>query len=217
MSTDKIYSSTDVDTDKVLSQTFKLTGLALVFSTLVGYISNLMGLTSILSGSWVTIGLFVISLCVMFYVFKNSEGAKGIIGVFLFAGIFGLLLSPIVNFYLSSNPGAVISALATTGIVTLLASLTGSSKKANYSGLGRYLFFGLIALIVSSVINIFISNSLFDLMLSVIGSIIFTLYIIYDVNNIVRGKENNYVRAALSMYLNIVNLFINLLGLFGRD
>jgi modulator of FtsH protease len=203
--------STDVKS--TLSNTFKLTSMALLFSAAVGFISNMLGLTALFSNMWVALGLFVVAIVTMYYVMRNADSTKGIVGVFAFAGIYGLLLDPAVSMALTVNPGAVVNALLSTAAITFIMSEIAKRTDKDLSSIGKYLMVALLAVIVASVINIFLGSSMVSLMISAAATVIFSLFILYDVNQIVKGGETNYVRAALGMYLNIIGLFIHLLNI----
>jgi FtsH-binding integral membrane protein len=79
--------------------------------------------------------------------------------------------------------------------------------------MGKFLFIGLILLIVASFANMFFAIPALSLTISAIAVMIFSAYILYDVSRIVHGGETNYVMATLSLYMDIYNLFINLLSL----
>jgi FtsH-binding integral membrane protein len=79
--------------------------------------------------------------------------------------------------------------------------------------MGKFLFIGLILLIVASLANLFFQIPALSLTISAIAVMIFSAYILYDVSRIVHGGETNYVMATLSLYLDIYNLFIHLLNL----
>lgn len=79
--------------------------------------------------------------------------------------------------------------------------------------MGKFLFIGLVLLIVASLANLFFQIPALSLTISAIAVMIFSAYILYDVSQIVHGGETNYVMATLSLYLNIYNLFIHLLNL----
>ena len=79
--------------------------------------------------------------------------------------------------------------------------------------MGKFLFIGLIMLLVASIANIFFAMPAMSLTISAIAVMLFSAYILYDVSNIVNGGETNYVVATLQIYLDIYNLFVNLLNL----
>lgn len=79
--------------------------------------------------------------------------------------------------------------------------------------MGKFLLIGLIMIVVASLANMFFQVPALSLAISAIAVMIFSAYILYDVSQIVHGGETNYVMATLSLYMNIYNLFINLLSL----
>jgi modulator of FtsH protease len=97
----------------------------------------------------------------------------------------------------------------------------GSSPARDFSGLGKFLFVGLILVVIASLANMFFHFDPAHLVISGVSVLIFSGYILYDVNQIVRGGQTNYVMATLSLYLDVYNLFVNLLhilmSLMGGD
>mgnify|MGYP001792391239 FL=1 len=79
--------------------------------------------------------------------------------------------------------------------------------------MGKVLFIGLSLLIVASLANIFFQVPALSVALSGIAVLIFSAYILYDVSNIVRGGETNYIMATLSLFLNVYNIFVSLLNI----
>ena len=79
--------------------------------------------------------------------------------------------------------------------------------------MGKFLFIGMILLIVASLANIFFQIPALSLTISAIAVLIFSAYILYDLSNIIRGGETNYIMATLSLFLNLYNIFISLLNI----
>ena len=79
--------------------------------------------------------------------------------------------------------------------------------------MGKFLFIGLVLLVVASLANIFFAIPALSLTISAIAVLIFSAYILYDISQIIHGGETNYVMATMSLYLNIYNIFVNLLSL----
>ena len=79
--------------------------------------------------------------------------------------------------------------------------------------MGKFLVIGLVLLILASLANLFFQVPAASLAISAIAVLIFSGFILYDVNRIVRGGETNYIMATLALYMNIYNLFVNLLHL----
>ena len=79
--------------------------------------------------------------------------------------------------------------------------------------MGKFLFIGVILLLVASLANIFFAIPALSLTISAIAILIFSAYILYDISQIIHGGETNYVMATLTLYLDIYNIFVNLLSL----
>ena len=86
-------------------------------------------------------------------------------------------------------------------------------SKRDFSFLGKFLFVGLILLIIASLANIFFQVPVASIAISAIAVMIFSLYLLYDVSAIVRGGQTNYIMATLALFLDIFNIFVNLLNL----
>jgi modulator of FtsH protease len=95
-----------------------------------------------------------------------------------------------------------------------MASLATVIKR-DLSGMGKWLFVGTIVLLVGSLVNVFVGSTAGMMALSMAAIGIFSVWMLYDVKRIVDGGETNYITATLSLYLNIVNVFQNLLALLG--
>jgi modulator of FtsH protease len=95
-----------------------------------------------------------------------------------------------------------------------MASIATTSKR-DFSGLGKWLFVGLLVIVVASVANIFFQVPALHLTISAVAIGIFSAYILYDVQQIINGGETNYISATLRIYLDVYNIFVNLLSLLG--
>ncbi len=147
--------------------------------------------------------------------YKNSGvGAALLLG---FTFFMGLMLSRMLSFILgfSNGPTLIMLAFGGTGIVfTTMASIATFSKR-DFSGLGKWLFMGVVVLLVASVANIWLKLPALMLTVSVMAIIIFSAYMLFDVQRVVNGGETNYISAALAIYLDIYNVFVNLLAILG--
>lgn len=79
--------------------------------------------------------------------------------------------------------------------------------------MGKFLFIGLLLLIVASIANMFLHIPVMQLTISAVAVLIFSGFILFDVSRVVTGGETNYIMATLAIYLDIYNLFVNLLSL----
>lgn len=208
--------STQLVTNKVLRNTYALLGLSLVPTVIGAYFGLQMDF------SFMALHPFIFGigfLAVMFGLFKLIEvNQNSGVGVWLLLGVtflFGLMLGPILQHALHlSNGGQIVGlAAAGTGITFLSLAAIGASPARDFSYLGKFLFIGLILAIIASLANAFLQIPVMSLVVSGVSVIIFSGYILYDVNQIVRGGQTNYVMATLNLYLDIYNIFVNLLNI----
>jgi FtsH-binding integral membrane protein len=116
--------------------------------------------------------------------------------------------------------GSIGTAFFGASILFATMSVYGYFTKQSLDSLGKYLFVGLIAIIITSIINIFIGSSLIATIVSAIAIVIFLGLTAYDTQKIREeimygGDDKVEIRGALSLYLNFINLFLSLLQLFG--
>jgi modulator of FtsH protease len=129
----------------------------------------------------------------------------------------GLMLSRLIAYTLGYRNGAelIMTAFGGTAGVFLVMSSLASVIKTDLSGLGKWLFVGTIVLLVGGIINLFVGSSAGMMALSMVAIAIFSAYMLYDLKRIVDGGETNYISATLALYLDIINVFQNLLALLG--
>ncbi|BBP04091.1 BAX inhibitor protein [Sulfuriferula plumbiphila] len=158
-------------------------------------------------------------LAVMFGLFYGIQANRNnSLGVILLLGVtflFGLMLGPILQTALHFRNGAQLIGMAAGGTGVIFFTLAGIATvtKKDFSFMGKFLFIGLVMLVIASLANVFFQVPAASLAISAIAIMIFSGYILYDVSRIVNGGETNYVMATLALYLDIYNIFVNLLNL----
>ena len=151
-------------------------------------------------------------------ILKMSKNGA-IFGFLLYSFLTGLTFSSIfITFKISS----IIFIFLITALVFLIFALIGYFTKIDLTKLGTILFMGLIGILIASIINIFVQSQTFDLILVIIGIIVFIGYIAYDINKVKRlegqiDEDKLSIIGALELYLDFINLFIRLLQLFGKS
>ncbi len=159
----------------------------------------------------------VVVLALSFGIEKLSKG-QARAALFGFAVLMGVSFATIFVIY---TAGSIVSAFMSAAVLFGCMSIYGYFTKRDLSSIGQFLFIGLIAIIIASVINIFIGSSILTMTISAIAIIVFLGLTAYDTQNIremlsVDGDTGKTeVIGALSLYLNFINLFLNLLQLFG--
>ncbi len=151
----------------------------------------------------------------LFVVTRLRNSVWGVVALFGFTFIAGVFLTPILTVSAQFKNGGELVALAggmTAAIFFTMAGIATVTKR-DFSFLSKFLFVGLVLLIVASLANVFFQVPAASLAISAVAVLIFSLYILHDVSNIVRGGETNYVMATLNLFLSLYNIFISLLNL----
>lgn len=167
--------------------------------------------------------LFAPFIFVMFFSFKVHSMApdKARLMLWVYSGLMGLSLAPIFLAYTGASIARVFFISAS---IFGAMSIYGYTTKRDLTGMGSFLFMGLIGIVIASIVNIFMQSSAVYFITSVLGVLIFTGLTAYDVQRIAsyyhhapsaddRGRYG--VIGALSLYLDFINLFLSLLRLFG--
>ncbi len=205
-----------LQTNKVLKNTYMLLAMTLAFSAVCAGIAMVVGISP-LASLGMTIGAFI----TLFVVQKKAESASGIYWVFLFTGLMGASLGYTLNFYLGvAGPGLIMEALGATALVFFALSGYALTTKKDFSFMGGFLVVGLVVVLVAAIANIFFAVPAVSLAISAAIVFIMSGFILFDTSRIIHGGETNYIRATVSLYLNIYNLFtsiLHLLGAFGGD
>jgi modulator of FtsH protease len=206
-----------VERNRVLRNTYWLLALSLlptVGGALVGTQFNL-GRVFAAYPIAAPLVLFGVMMGSLFLVTALRNSAWGVAALFGFTFIAGLALTPILTYAAGFSNGGQLVALAggmTAVIFFALAGYATVTKRA-FSFMGKFLFIGLILLVVASLANLFFQIPALSLTISSIAVLLFSAYILFDVSRIVNGGETNYVMATMSLFLNIYNLFTSLLQL----
>tara|TARA_R110000824_G_scaffold288508_2_gene476666 strand:+ start:258458 stop:259126 length:669 start_codon:yes stop_codon:yes gene_type:complete len=197
-------------TNKVLKNTYMLLSMTLLFSAFTAAASMVIGI-----GQGMALILMLVSFGLLFWVHKAAETSQGLIAIFAFTGCMGAALGPMLTFYLAlpSGPGMVLQALAGTGLIFLTLSGYALTTRKDFSFMRGFLFTGLIVAIVAMLLNIFLNIPILSLVISAAVIMIMSGLILFDTSRIIHGGETNYIRATVSLYLNIYNIFIHLLRL----
>ncbi|BCD68913.1 Bax inhibitor-1/YccA family protein [Nitratiruptor sp. YY09-18] len=202
-----------------IKMTYQLFAASLIAATAGAYIGMQLAPT-IASWYW---GLVILEFAALFgiYLTKNKPGIN-LLMLFVFTFMTGLTLTPLLSAILALPAGASIltNALLLTAVAFGGISLFAINTKTDFSFLGKFLFISLIILIVAGIINIFLGSPLLQVGIATIGAILFSAFILFDTQNIIRGNFDSPVEAAIALYLDVLNLFISLLqllGIFGNE
>ncbi|MGZ3183454.1 MAG: Bax inhibitor-1/YccA family protein [Telluria sp.] len=201
--------------NRVMRNTYWLLALSMI-PTVLGAVLG-VGLHLPLRGGMAALLFLVVAYGFIFAIHKNKDSGLGVALLLGFTFMMGLMLTPILTFTLGfANGGSLImTAFGGTALVFAVMASWATVSKRDFSLMGKWLFAGLIVLILASIANIFLHLAALQIVLSLVAIGIFSAYILYDVQQIVNGGETNYITATLSIYLDIYNIFTNLLALLG--
>ncbi len=209
-------AAADIGAHKVLRNTYLLLGLTMLPTVLGALVGVSMNLSFMAQHPVVTfVGMLAIMFGLTMGISANRNSALGVVLLLALTGFLGLMLGPMLQVALHLRNGGQLVGLAAGGTGLIFMTLAGVAtvSKKDFSFLGNFLLVGLILLIVASLANLFFHIPALSLVLSGISVLIFSGYILFDVSRIVQGGETNYVMATLALYLDIYNLFVNLLSL----
>jgi uncharacterized protein len=197
-------------------------GLAIVTSMIVSlFVASSPGLMAFFfTGAMKWIVMFAPLVAILIASFNVEKMSKTSVQFFLhgFAALMGLSFSTIFVVY---QIGSIVSAFMAGAILFGVMSFYGYFTKKDLTSFGSLLFVGLIAIILASIVNIFLASSVFQMVISAIAVIVFLGLTAYDTQRIrsevsVENDGKMEVWGALSLYLNFINLFLSLLQLFGN-
>lgn len=205
-----------VEQNKVLRNTYMMLALTMIPTVIGAFVGTSMSFSfmaeSPIMGALLMFGAM---MGMMFAVTVLRNSVWGIAALLGFTFVAGVFLGPILQVALHFSNGAELIAMAAggTGIIFFSLATLATVTKKDFSFMGKFLFIGLILLIVASLANLFFQIPAMSLTISAIAVLIFSAYILFDVSRIVHGGETNYVMATLGLFLSIYNLFISLLQL----
>jgi len=203
--------------DRVLRNTYWLLALSMVPTVLGAWIGISTGIMAAMGPGISLLVFFVGAFGLMFAVEKYKNQAAGVPLLLAFTFFMGLMLSRLLGFVLNLKDGAslVMMAFAGTGLIFLGMATLSSIIKRDLSSMGKFLFVGMILLIIASIANVFLLSSALMITLSVIAIGIFSAFILHDLKRVKDGEETNYISATMGVYISLYNVFSALLSLFG--
>jgi modulator of FtsH protease len=206
------------DAQKVLRNTYMLLAMTLAFSAVMAGLSMSAGI-----GYGASIGMSIAAIVLVWFVLpKVANSAMGLPVTFLFTGLMGGSIGPMLNHYLAMQGGTeiVMQALGGTAIVFFSLSAYVNTTKKDFTFMRGFLFTGLILGVTAS-IGMLVASMLgynvapFSLAISGLFVLLMSGFILYDTSSIIRGEQTNYIMATVGLYLNIHMLFVHLLHILG--
>ncbi|MFB1346404.1 Bax inhibitor-1/YccA family protein [Helicobacter pylori] len=193
--------------------TYKFFAGSLLLAT-IGALLGLMNFQAVVQYKWV---FFIAEIAALFgLMFSKSKPGLNLFMLFAFTSLSGVTLVPLLGMVIAkAGLGAIWQALGMTTIVFGLMSVYALKTKNDLANMGKMLFIALIVVVVCSLINLFLGSPMFQVVIAGASAILFSLYIAYDTQNIVKGMYDSPIDAAVDLYLDFLNVFISILQIIG--
>jgi modulator of FtsH protease len=210
-------TTTAAERNRVLRNTYWLLALSMVPTVLGAWIGVSSGFSRALTPGIGLIVFLVGAFGFMYAIEKTKNSAAGVPMLLGFTFFMGLMLSRLVGSVLGLTNGAnlIMTAFAGTGGIFFGMAMLSSVIKRDLGSMGKFLFIGMMLLLVAGIANIFLQSSALMITLSVLAIGIFSAFILYDLKRVQDGEETNYISATLGVYLSLYNVFQSLLALLG--
>jgi len=162
-------------------------------------------------------GIVILEFILLFGLFvAKNKTPLNLVLLFAFTFLSGFTLSPTLAIFISKNMGYVIGeAFGLTAIAFIALTIFAMNTKKDFTTMGKMLFIALIVMVVAGIANIFLQLPLLQLAIASFGAILFSFFILYDTQNIIRGNITSEIEATVALYLDFLNLFISLLQILG--
>jgi len=208
---------TAVDSNRVLRNTYWLLALSMLPTVAGAFVGMQLNFIALFKAAPIMTPLLMFGAMIgsLFVVTRLRNSSWGVVALLGFTFIAGLMLTPILTVAAGFRNGGQLVALSgglTAAVFFALAAYAQVTKR-DFAFLGKFLFVGLVLLIAASLANIFLQVPALSATISAVAVLIFSLYLLHDLTNIVRGGETNYVMATLNLFLSVYNIFISLLNL----
>jgi len=212
-------SAGEVVRNRVLRNTYWLLALSLIPTVLGAAVGMYTGINQVMAASPGMSAIIFLAgaFGLMFAVEKNKDSSLGVGLLLLFTFFMGVMLSRLLGFVLGMSNGSqlVMMAFGGTAVVFGTMATLATTIKRDLSGMQKFLFIGAVVILVAALANIFLQLPALMLTISVLAIVIFSAFMLVDLQRVVNGGETNYVSATLAIYLDVYNVFANLLALLG--
>jgi FtsH-binding integral membrane protein len=208
-------SALSIERNKVLRNTYLLLALTMVPTVIGAFIG--ISTSGIIMQHPIMASLVMIAgvIGLQFAISANRNSGFGVLLLLGMTFLLGWWLGPLLNIALrlSNGPQLIGIAAVGTGGILLAMSLIATTTKKDFSFMGKFLFVGMIVLLLAMLANMFFQIPALALTISALVVVVFSLFLLHDVSRIVTGGETNYIMAATGVYISLYNIFVNLLQL----
>ena len=201
------------EAQKVLRNTYLLLALTMVPTIAGAWLG--MASASIITGNPI-LSFFLMLGTIIGLQFGIAHFRNSVIGIgllLLMTGLLGWFLGPLLNYALTMKNGMQLVgyAAAGTGVIFFTMGAIATVTKRDFSFMGKFLFVGMIAVLLAAIANMFLQIPVLGLVVSTVVLVVFSLYLLHDLSRIVTGGETNYVLATTGVYISLLNVFTSLL------
>jgi len=205
---------TDVQIVSFVKETYKLFAASMIAGASGAYVG--IPLIGIISKFMWPLFFLEIGLLIGLQFVKNKPGINLLV-MFSFVFLSGFITAPLISYTLGMNGGGVIvgNAFAMTSLIFGGMSFFAIKSKKDFTQYGKPLMIALFVIIGFSILNIFLGNPIFQTIIAAGGTILFSILVIYDTQNIIKGNYETPIDGAIALYLDFLNIFISILELFG--
>jgi len=204
-----------VQANRVLRNTYLLLALTMVPTIVGAYVGIATAGVILQHPIAATLVMLGAVIGLQYAVIANRNSSLGVVLLLLMTGILGWWLGPLLSIALTLANGAQLVAYAAggTGLVFLVMGAIATTSKRDFSFMGKFLFVGMIALLLAMLANMFLHIPALALTISTLVIVVFSLFLLHDLSRIVRGGETNYIVATTGVYMSLFNIFANLLSI----
>ena len=204
-----------IQQQRVLRNTYLLLALTMV-PTVIGALIGINTASIIIQHPILSFILMlggVIGL--QFAIAANRNNGFGVVLLLGMTFLLGWFLGPMLSVALALKNGPQLVGVAAggTGIVLFVMGLIATTTRRDFSFMGKFLFVGMIVLLLAMVANMFLQIPALALTISALVVVVFSLFLLHDLSRIVNGGETNYIMATTGVYMSLFNIFANLLQL----
>ena len=211
--------------NRVLRNTYLLLALTMVPTVVGAFVGMATSSIVMAHPMMISLVMFAAVIGLQFAIAANRNNAAGIGLLLVMTGLLGWWLGPILNYALMLKNGGFLVAYAALGTGTILFAMgtVAATTKRDFGFLGKFLFVGMWALVIAMFANMFFQIPAVSLAISTLVIVVFSLFLLYDLQRITQGGETNYVMATTAVYMSLFNIFANLLNILmalfgaGRD
>jgi modulator of FtsH protease len=203
---------------RVLRNTYWLLALSMVPTIFGAWMGVQMHLSLFAGSPFMGFIIFMAIAFGFFYVIEKTKNSGwGVVALLGFTFFMGLMLSRLLEqvLHFANGTQLIMTAFGGTAAVFGVMATVATVSKRDFSGMSKWLFAGLLVIVVAALANVFLQLPALQLTISVVAIGIFSAYLLYDVQQVINGGETNYISATLRIYLDVYNIFVNLLSILG--